>query len=162
MGIIRVPNPFISTNLEGSAMKVDFVSREQALKMVKEGYFVDNKADLVSLSDSHRECRLMRNAWKQQKSDANAAIFQMFYDVEDNSSLFGANKALQLKRFVELSHQKNKDVVVHCLMGVSRSGAVAKFVDTYLGLNDPYLEDYTLFNNHVYFTLLEAAQITHV
>lgn len=143
-------------------MKVDFVCRETALEMVDDGYFVNNKVDLVSLSDSHREAKAMRKAWKANKSDANAAIFQMFYDVEDNSSLFGANKALQLKRFVEVSHQKNKDVVVHCLMGVSRSGAVAKFVDTYLGLNDLYLEEYTRYNKHVYFTLLESAQITHL
>jgi len=61
--------------------------------------------------------------------------------------------------FVEWCHRKNKNIIVHCDMGVSRSGAVAKWVNEFLGLQDLYLEDYQQYNRYVFNKLCECSGV---
>ena len=48
-------------------------------------------------------------------------------------------------------------ILVHCLMGVSRSGAVAKFLNEYLDIGNWFLESYHNHNKSIYNSLAAAA-----
>jgi protein tyrosine phosphatase len=52
-----------------------------------------------------------------------------------------------------------KELVVHCAAGISRSGAVAKFANIYLGLDIPKLNNYDMHNIYVFNTLCDCAGI---
>lgn len=136
-------------------MKVQFVSRADAKRLIASNYFVEHACDLISISDNGPERKAIRNLWLERKCEANAAIFLDFRDIDDNSSGFTENKARCIIDFVAESHRKKKDIVVHCFAGISRSGAVAKYINEYYGLNDDYLTNYVGHNRWVYYTLLE-------
>lgn len=140
-------------------MKVTFVSRADALRMIAEGYFADGKTDLISISDTNKEKQIVRAAWLANKADANAAIFLNFLDISDIACQLTDAKVRHIVKFATTSFTRKKDVVVHCFVGVSRSGAVAKFINDYWGLGDRYLEDYVGHNKYIYYTLLEAAGV---
>lgn len=138
---------------------VKFVSRAEALRLILSGYFENNNVDLISVSDTNSEKQQMRKAWLENKADSTAALFLNFADIASDQSGFTENKAKQIISFVNTSHAKKKDVIVHCFAGISRSGAIAKFINEYFMLGDTYLEDYVGHNHWVYYTLLEAANI---
>lgn len=140
-------------------MNIGFMSRDEALEAISCDAFLKSDLDLISISDTHKEAKQMRDAWKKNKKDTNAAIFLVFYDVENDMSGFTQNKARQIVNFIDISHKKKKNIAVHCFVGISRSGAVAKFINDYLGLENLYVEEYKHHNKHIYYTLLEAAGI---
>lgn len=140
-------------------MNVSFVSRADALAMIEQGYFADGKTDLISISDTNKEKQAVRAAWLANKADANAAIFLNFLDISDIACQLTDAKAQRIVDFSTATIKKRKNLVVHCFLGVSRSGAVAKFVNDHWGLGDRYLEDYVGHNKYVYYTLLERAGV---
>lgn len=140
-------------------MKIKFVDRGTAKRLIRDGYFDRNICDFISISDTNSEATEMRELWIDNKVDNNAAVFLRFQDIDDLSSGFTEQKAKRIVNFLQESYVKRKDVIVHCFAGISRSGAVAKFANEYWGLGDQYLEDYKGHNIHVYYTLLEAAEV---
>jgi predicted protein tyrosine phosphatase len=60
--------------------------------------------------------------------------------------------------FVHRVAPKVVGIVVHCHAGISRSGAVAKWIAEQYKLD--FNQDYQLFNKHVYRQLVEAEQRT--
>lgn len=140
-------------------MKVKFVSRGDARQYVNSGYFAERDCDFISISDTHKEANEMKELWLANKQESNAALFLRFTDVDDASSSFDRKKAETIVRFVEESFKKKKDVIVHCFAGISRSGAVAKFINDYYGMDDEFLETYRGHNLWVYYTLLEVAGV---
>lgn len=140
-------------------MQVKFVSRGDAKKYIEMGYFAERDCDFISISDTNSEAAEMKKLWLANKQESNAAIFLRFQDLDDNSSGFDRKKAETITRFVEQSFRKKKNVIVHCFAGISRSGAVAKFINEYYGLGNEYLETYTGHNLWVFYTLLEVAGV---
>lgn len=138
---------------------IRFVDRGTAKRLIRDGYFDRNICDFISISDTNSEAAEMRELWLDNKIDNNAAVFLRFQDVDDGSGGFTDQKAKRIVNFLQESYVKRKDVIVHCFAGISRSGAVAKFANEYWGLGDQYLEDYKGHNIHVYYTLLEAAEV---
>lgn len=136
-------------------MKVSFISRNDCLLMMLDDHFLDNRCDLISISDTNKEKSLMKKYWLQRKSDENADLFLNFKDIEGVESRFTDAKAGAIIRFVEETFKKKKDLVVHCFAGVSRSGAVAKWVNDHYMLMDSYLSEYRGYNVHVYCVLEE-------
>lgn len=136
-------------------MEVRFVDRATAKRLIASNYFVENACDLISVSDSARERKEIRNLWLDRKCEVNAALFLDFRDIDDNSSGFTEAKARKIIDFVAESHKKKKSVIVHCFAGISRSGAIAKYVNEYYALEDEYLNNYVGHNRWVYYTLLE-------
>lgn len=67
-------------------------------------------------------------------------------------------KMEQVFEFIEML--KDRHFVIHCEMGISRSAAVAKFINSYLGLDIPRLNGYDLHNKNVYETLERVAGIS--
>ena len=43
-----------------------------------------------------------------------------------------------------------QDFIIHCYMGISRSGAIAKFINEYYDMGDHVLEYYDMYNRQVY------------
>jgi protein tyrosine/serine phosphatase len=140
-------------------MKIKFIDRGTAKRYIEDGAFVLNDLDLISISDTWSEAQQMRELWLDNKIDTNAALFLKFADIDDNSSGFTDKDAEHVVNFVQESFVKRKDVVVHCFAGISRSGAVAKFVNEYWGLGDEFLEAYAGHNRHIFYKLLEAAGV---
>lgn len=80
---------------------------------------------------------------------------QLVFGDDENS--FTKEQALQIINLVKNNQQTN--IVVHCLMGISRSAAIALFLDEWL--NQTYISDisrsrYVNYNRHVYTTLLKT------
>lgn len=140
-------------------MKIRFTDRGTAKREIEAGAYALNDIDLISISDTWSESQQMRELWLGNKIDTNAALFLKFADIDDNSSGFTDKDAERVVNFVQESFVKRKDVVVHCFAGISRSGAVAKFVNEYWGLGDEYLEAYAGHNRHIYYKLLENAGV---
>jgi len=140
-------------------MQIKFIDRGTAKRNIENGAFALNQLDLISISDTWSEAQQMRELWLDNKIDTNAALFLKFADIDDNSSGFTDKDAEHVVNFVQESFVKRKDVVVHCFAGISRSGAVAKFVNEYWGLGDEFLEAYAGHNRHIFYKLLEAAGV---
>lgn len=140
-------------------MQVKFVSRGDAKKYIKENHFSETNCDFISISDTNSEVAQMKKLWIENKQESNAAVFLRFQDLDNGQSGFDRKKAEVITRFVATSHKKKKDVIVHCFAGISRSGAVAKFINEYYALGDEYLSNYTGHNLWVFYTLLEVAGV---
>mgnify|MGYP001024818082 FL=1 len=134
-------------------MNIQFVSRQQCQLMILDGFFEENDYDLISISDTNKEKELMKKYWLRFKKDSNAAIFLNFRDIEGTESGFTENKAKQIRRFVQETFKRKKNIIVHCLVGVSRSGAVAKWINNHYMCGDPFLDDYVGYNLYVYCVL---------
>lgn len=53
-------------------------------------------------------------------------------------------------------------VVGHCFAGVSRSAAVAKWINDYKGLDERLYNDYAQHNRHVYDVLCSVSDVPNV
>jgi predicted protein tyrosine phosphatase len=140
-------------------MKIKFISRTDAIKFIKSDLKYHKSLDIISISDTNKEKKEMRDLWINNKSYENAAIFLNFHDIDGIESGFTEQKARKIIEFVKESHAKKKDILVHCFVGISRSGAVAKFINDYFMEGDRYLDDYVGHNLHIYYTLLELAGV---
>ena len=85
-----------------------------------------------------------------------------FDDIEfpyKDYKLFDTSQAETILAFVKKMHTRPEDIelVVHCYAGVSRSAAVSKFVNDYLGLRIPKYEYLDVYNSLVYRKLVEAS-----
>lgn len=134
-------------------MKIHFLSRK-AMKMLLNETTLDGC--IISISDTNKEKSEMREMKKILNSHV-PSIFLNFLDIEDLTSGFTTNKADKLFAFIKKAHEEKQDVFIHCFLGVSRSGAVAKFINDYYGLQDKVLEEYPLYNKHIYLSLMEAS-----
>lgn len=69
-------------------------------------------------------------------------------------SLFTEQQAIEILDFLKLHQDTHTNVIVHCEGGISRSAAVSKFIAQIYNLDFP--EGYSLYNRHVYSTLLRV------
>ena len=136
-------------------MKVSFVSRADAMAMILNGQ-LEGKS-LISISDTNKEKSYMSDLWSYNV-DKGHAIFLNFPDVEDGSGLTN-QKLEQIIRFSDKSVRANSDIVVHCFAGISRSGAVAKWINEYFLLGNQYLDDYVGHNKHIFYSLMEHSGV---
>lgn len=137
-------------------MKVLFFSRSTLKNILPLG---DNShIAVISVNDGAADRKKMRALLKDNVKHFHT---QVFYDTCDSTSAFTREKARKIINFIDACHAnpETKIIWVHCLMGISRSGAIAKFINTYLGLGIIELDDYTSHNMYVYETLCEVAGI---
>lgn len=139
--------------------KVVHCSRELAISCINSGVFKTAGYDLISISDTWREQNEMYKLWLGNKCHENAGLFLKFNDIPGIESGFSYLDANKIIRFSEESMRKNKNIIVHCYVGISRSAAVAKFINEYHNLNIESLDDYRLHNRWIYYTLLEEAGV---
>lgn len=136
-------------------MKVKFVSRSDMISLIRNEQLSD--VCIISISDTNREKQEMYTLCKEH-SQGRCKAFLNFPDVEDSVSLT-TNKLQQVLRVSEYAFKNKLDVIVHCFLGVSRSGAVAKYINDYYMLGDRYLEDYVGHNKNLYYELMECSGV---
>ena len=84
------------------------------------------------------------------------ATFLVFSDDEESFTTDQAHEIIDMVREMVEDSSIN-DVFVHCDAGISRSGAIAKFINDYFGNPDhPMYLSYTVYNRMVYRKLEEA------
>lgn len=129
--------------------KVEFMSRGQMKKFIETREHLNENVAIISINDTPYEYDDMMELLE----GSNFSI-SMFADSDGNDGI-SPLQAKCLLSFIDTNY--NKDFYVHCFAGVSRSGAVAKFINEYLDRGHMYLEDYKGYNRRVYNTLLAAA-----
>jgi len=109
---------------------------------------ISTKLAYVSISDTEREQGEIESLFTFTEIDPYSYITLSF---PDNEQGIPSDEAQRLVDFIK-SHP-DKDFIVHCFMGISRSGAVAKFINEYYDMNDVILNTYTGYNRQVYNSL---------
>jgi predicted protein tyrosine phosphatase len=76
--------------------------------------------------------------WKNQSSFNSENVLPLiFFDVDQSEKGFmSSEQAEKIISLLNKALEDKADVVVHCVMGVSRSGAVAQFAIDFLGFED--------------------------
>lgn len=141
--------PSGSTKQAGDKLKIKFMSYIDAKKLVP---FADSA--IICMSNPGSE--LVAN------KDWSNSLTLHFEDVdsETNPKGFKPHHAIRIIQFVDRLPKEVDRIYVHCLAGVSRSAAVAKFLaekfedSEFLRL----YQGYTLFNKLVYSTLNLVAE----
>ena len=140
-------------------MKVQFVSRRTAKDLIKTNIPLLNDSAIISISTLEEQREEMTAMMSPIGGEKCPFIAMVFLDLDNEDSRFTDDMARDIIGFVEWQHRKNKNIIVHCDMGVSRSGAVAKWVNEFLGLQDLYLEDYQQYNRYVFNKLCECSGV---
>jgi len=109
---------------------------------------ISTKLAYVSISDTKREKREIEYLFIFTEIDPYSYITLSF---PDNEQGIPSDEAQRLVAFIKA--HPDKDFIVHCFMGISRSGAVAKFINEYYDMNDVILNTYTGYNRQVYNSL---------
>ena len=131
--------------------KVKFISRGEIKRLLNDGVDLSEYA-IISISDSSYEYDEMINLL----DGYNYASF-MFAD-SDASDGISELQAKAILTFIRNNY--GSKFLVHCFAGISRSGAVAKFINEFYEYGDWYLEDYNGYNRRVYNKLLAAAGLS--
>ena len=133
-------------------LTVTFHSRAEVKKLVDDD-FIDKDTVVISVSDTEKERTDMSY---HVATHANRFIGQVF---ADNETAFEKHQASVLVEMIDEAYEEGmRRFVVHCWAGVSRSGAIAKFINDFYGEGEyhPILGDYKVYNKRVY-TMLENA-----
>ena len=109
---------------------------------------ISTKLAYISISDTKREKREIEYLFIFTEIDPYSYITLSF---PDNEQGIPSDEAQRLVAFIKA--HPDKDFIVHCFMGISRSGAVAKFINEYYDMNDVILNTYTGYNRQVYNSL---------
>lgn len=94
----------------------------------------------------------------QLNKDFKSSI-QMFFKDDDQS--FTDLHADQILYFIDQHKHNVENIFIHCLMGVSRSAAIALFLEEYINnkvIEDIFRSKYNLYNRHIYSTLHKVMQ----
>ena len=103
---------------------------------------------LISISDTMIERRLMQDILGAQITNC-PYITTNFQDVDHDGGAGISNiQAKELLSFIKA--YSNRDFIIHCFAGVSRSAAVAKFINEYYDAGNIALENYKIYNKLVY------------
>jgi predicted protein tyrosine phosphatase len=141
-------------------MNIVFMPRQQVKGLIYKGYFEQPDVSLISISTTFSERAEMQRLWTVKSAFDSKALFLDFMDEDGVNSLFTLFKARSIIEFLDkLKDFGCKELVVHCDAGISRSGAVVKFANIYLGLDIPKLNKYDMHNIYVFNTLCDCAGI---
>ena len=125
---------------------------------VENAKLIEPKSDLALISISPLDNPTIlpfEKEWEER------LLILHFYDidkyVEDQFGLFDKNYAIKIIEFLERINKSDHEitVIVNCVSGVSRSGAVSKFIDHKYKLNC-FDREYVKYNKYVYQVLIET------
>lgn len=129
---------------------VKFISRAQAKALLND--WPDNTA-LISISDTNAESVEIITM-----TDDDMYFFPTYFkDIDSPESGFSVSEARSMQCFIEDCIDAKQNIIVHCFAGISRSGAIAKWINNHYALGDWYLDDYQGHNRYVYEIMEEAA-----
>lgn len=133
-------------------LTVTFHSRAEIKKLVDDE-FVDTDAFVISINDNESE--------RKELFDLLIRVGVRFVSMTFPDDEKSFDKLLAEKLFSEIDEAYEAGIqrfIVHCWAGVSRSGAIAKYINDFYGEgeNHPILGNYKVYNKRVY-TMLESA-----
>ena len=134
-------------------MNVTHMSRFDMKRMLKNDQVPEDTL-IISINDTSREAFEMEDysyLWN------NIWIYPLVF--KDDNESFSEEQAESIKGVVESSPSDYKNIIVHCFAGISRSAAVAKWINTYFNLDIPLYNNYTQHNLHVYNTLCKVSGV---
>lgn len=134
-------------------MKIKHASRHEAINAIVTSQLTNTS--LISISDDIFEEKEMRHLCEGAFINRETSLFLRFEDIEIGYNGFTRRTAAFVIQFIQMAFNNKRDLYIHCLVGQSRSGAIAKFANEYWGCNDEYLNNYKHYNNSVYNTLVE-------
>lgn len=123
-------------------MRILFMSQKDAEAIVP----TDNMA-IISIIDNDGD-RNLNPGWNYLLPLAFDDIDREVYDYK----LFSKEQGRQVLDFISMLPTSVDCIVVHCWAGISRSGAIAKYLSEYYQTTD-FPSRYSLYNKHVYSTL---------
>lgn len=116
------------------------VDRRTLLKQATSRHTLWSDRVAISINDTAQEEQEMRGL-----IIGTPALFLSFADDEQGMT---EAQAQAIRSFVDA--HADRSFLVHCFLGVSRSAAVAKWINEYLDLNDAEQASYKGYNRHVY------------
>jgi predicted protein tyrosine phosphatase len=131
-------------------MQIMFMSRHEFTNLCSQ--LNSTQSAIISISDNTEEMEEMQRLVETQAPTARV-IYLAFQDVDDHDcGGITNNQARKLFKFIK----QNNDCsfYVHCFAGVSRSAAVAKFIQEYYDVQGTVLENYRIYNNRVFSKLM--------
>lgn len=112
---------------------------------------------IISINDTLREEHEIRNLCNV----VGVSAFETFQFKDDEES-FTPEIALKIKELVDPKFYLVDNIVVHCFAGVSRSAAVAKWINDYKCLGEKLYKDYKQHNRHVYDVLCSVSDVPNM
>lgn len=131
--------------------KIKFISRGDMKRYIASNLHTRNNLAIISINDTSHEYDEM-----YRLLDGSNFTIVSFQDSDDQTGITDLQAKLLLS-FIERNYKK--DFLIHCFAGVSRSGAVAKFINEFYECGIFYLEDYKGYNRRVFNKLRAAAGI---
>lgn len=132
--------------------RLQFVSRETFAYECKHKRINDNSF-IISINDTEHEANEIKSLVLGYAPLCQIASF-VFPDEEIGIPRETCDSII---KFTERAQRANAQIVVHCLAGISRSGAVAKFINEYLDIDDWFINCYMQYNKSIYNSLSAAA-----
>lgn len=119
-------------------MKISVLSRREMECLVQNSDFekIASRANFISINNIFRyaDTPVLEPSPIPQKYAAQTLVLR-FDDAaangEQSEFLFDTAKARQIRDFANLTISQNRDLIVHCTAGVSRSGAVGTVLNDY-------------------------------
>lgn len=130
---------------------VHFMSRRDFLKRV---WRPSDVRALISINNDSEELhQVARHLGLPRPSPKRMFVHLSIFPDDDR----GMESRVALSMFDFIKNNQDKNIYVHCEMGVSRSAAVAKFIQDQYGHVNPNLKGYSIYNKRVYRQLQAAA-----
>lgn len=134
-------------------MITSFHSRVSFIEKINTDSFLKLNPDVVAISVITDEAEKFN--LNQLWADSIQLEFEDTVDT-NNPKCFNEQQAKELYNFI-LKHKMKSSIIVHCTMGVSRSAAIALFIEEHI-LNkqiELHRSRYCNYNRHVYNLLLK-------
>ena len=123
-------------------------SRHVLIRQEQEAYQpIWHNRKVISINDTEAELTQMQSILPEWNT-----LFVLCLDDDSMTE----EQARAIRDFVLRHHHDN--FLVHCYLGASRSPAVAKWIAETLRIDDPELEAYVGYNQHVYDTLQQVSK----
>ena len=135
-------------NIFSGEKKVQFISRSTMLDVINKD-LLKGDTFIVSINDTQEEA----NEMAQVILDKTDCEFLTYVFPDDDGGLKDSRDCASIISNVEEYLQAGYKIVVHCFLGISRSGAVAKWINDYYSLGDLFLESYGNYNRSIYNSL---------
>lgn len=133
------------------------MSRFDMKRMLKNNEVPDNTL-IISINDTETEIEQVMALWKRMGNRKSVCID--VYRFSDDNESFLERQAEAIQHTVDVEPYSN--IIVHCFLGISRSAAVAKWLNDYLQLDIPKYNEYRQHNIHVYDTLCKVSGVENI
>ena len=138
---------------------MDFVicSRHEMLRNIMDERFTE-LFNIISINDYTSEKEEIETLYENGDNDKNNLLTLVFKDDYPNPGEFTPEVAQSIIDFVEKTDREGRELIIHCWAGISRSGAVAKWINEHFEYNIVYWNNYKDYNRAVHHILTTTSQ----